>query len=235
MGILTPPRVEQPEHLEEGQAQREDVAENLADMQRLNCWLGGVSALTRHLYPRLLRLPDPVSILDVGTGLGGILTGIRRWAFAHRRQVQLYALDISLLHLELASATGQADHVGLLCASAPELPFEEGAVDYVISTLLLHHFTPHELPEFLRRSAAVARRGMVMSDLVRGWVPYFGFKLLQPLFSRNHLTQHDGAASIRRAYTPTELQAAAVQAGMPQSEVHPHFPWRQTLVMDHKQ
>jgi hypothetical protein len=71
-----------------------------------------------------------------------------------------------------------------------------------------------------------------MSDLVRGWLPYFSFKLIQPIFAHNYLTRHDGALSIRRAYTPRELHRFALRAGLPEPRVHVHWPWRMTLVVE---
>jgi hypothetical protein len=71
-----------------------------------------------------------------------------------------------------------------------------------------------------------------MTDLVRGWPPIVGFKLIQPIFARNFLTRHDGELSIRRAYTPAELQALAQTAELLDVKVHSHWPWRMTLVAD---
>ena len=70
-----------------------------------------------------------------------------------------------------------------------------------------------------------------MSDLVRGWVPWFLFRLGQPIFARNRLTRHDGALSILRAYRQA-LARLARQAGLPNPRVYTHWPWRMILVVD---
>ena len=84
----------------------------------------------------------------------------------------------------------------------------------------------------LQASYETARRGLIMTDLVRGWLPYYAFKLVQPVFARNFLTRQDGATSIRRAYKPRELLALAEAAGLQGARVYPHGPWRMTLVVD---
>ena len=71
-----------------------------------------------------------------------------------------------------------------------------------------------------------------MSDLTRGWLPQIAFKLGQPIFARNFLTQHDGIASIRRAYTPDELLHLAQAAGLLNVRVYRHLGWRMTLVAE---
>lgn len=73
---------------------------------------------------------------------------------------------------------------------------------------------------------------MIMCDLVRGWLPLLAFRLVQPVFARHFLTRHDGALSIRRAYTPRELLDLAHAAGLPHARVHTHWPWRMTLVVE---
>ncbi len=84
----------------------------------------------------------------------------------------------------------------------------------------------------LQASYEASRRGLMMTDLVRGWLPYFAFKLVQPIFACNYLTRQDGAVSIRRAYKPPELLALARAAGLQNARVYTHCPWRMTLVVD---
>jgi hypothetical protein len=71
-----------------------------------------------------------------------------------------------------------------------------------------------------------------MSDLVRGYLPLVAFHSIAPLLARNALTRHDGALSIRRAYTPDELAHMARQAGIENARVYAYFPWRMTLVVE---
>jgi hypothetical protein len=99
-----------------------------------------------------------------------------------------------------------------------------------VSLLLMHHFPPGRLVELLRETYRSARRGIVMSDLVRGRLPYLAFHLIMPFAARHRLTREDGLLSIRRAYTPQELQSIALEAGLPDPVVHTHWPWRMTLV-----
>jgi hypothetical protein len=121
-----------------------------------------------------------------------------------------------------------------------ELSLAAGSVDYVISSMFMHHFCPAGLVRLLKDADRLARAGIIMSDLVRGRLPLMAFQLIAPVFARNRLTRHDGALSVRRAYTPHELEDAARAAGLLGSDRHmaeggqifSHFPWRMTLVID---
>ena len=63
----------------------------------------------------------------------------------------------------------------------------------------------------LRRCAAV---GVVVNDIVRNWIGYFGAILAVRFGSRNWLTRHDGPLSVRRAFTADEMRQLCREAGL---------------------
>jgi ubiquinone/menaquinone biosynthesis C-methylase UbiE len=233
ISFLTGIRANQSERLDRGEGSPDDVRQNLAEMQRINDWFGGTRALTRHLYPRLAAAPSPLVVLDLGTGGAGQPLQLALWARHHGLNLRVVAVDWA--ERNLAVAAGQlktVPEVMLLRADALNLPAAEGQIDYVISSLFLHHLAPHQVCHLLQDSLRLARRGVIMSDLVRGWLPYLAFQGIAPFVARNHLTRSDGALSVRRAYTPPELRTLASQAGLPSARVYTHFPWRMTLVAE---
>jgi ubiquinone/menaquinone biosynthesis C-methylase UbiE len=156
-----------------------------------------------------------------------------RWAEKSGVSVQVIGLDWAARNLSIASENTTLQRgITLMRADALELPFAASSIDVVISSLFLHHFSSDDVINLLRSAYQCARRGIVMTDLVRGWLPLMAFKLITPVFARNYLTRHDGALSIRRAYTPSELYALACEAGLPHARIYSHWPWRMTLVAD---
>jgi hypothetical protein len=230
---IAPVRVEQPELLDLGFGSPAEVSENLSEMWRINRDLGGLRALTRHLHPRLLAAQNPITLADLGTGSADVPVAMVRWARAQGLKIQVLAIDWAARNLAIAQAhIERMPEITLLRADAARLPLPPHGVDFIISSLFLHHFTPAKIVELLGAAFAHARRGIIMTDLVRGWLPYAAFKLVQPIFARNRLTRADGALSIRRAYRPDELRKLAQAAGLPNAKVYTHWPWRMTLVMD---
>lgn len=225
--FFVPERIDQPELLDLGIGTTEDVQQCLNDLWRINRYLGGTAGITRYLYPRLREHTSLCSVVDIGTGAAQIASTVARWANRERLPVQVFGVDLSSRNLVHAK---QQPNVTLIQADANYLPFKQ--VDYVISSLFLHHFTPEQVIELLKNAYASAKCGIVMSDLVRGWMPYMAFKMVQPVFAQSYLTRHDGALSVRRAYTPLEMIDMAKRAGIPNPKVYVYFPWRMTLVVD---
>jgi SAM-dependent methyltransferase len=158
---------------------------------------------------------------------------IARWARAQRAPGSVDGLDWAARNLAVARRNAQGcEQVALVLADSRRPPLAERAADFVVSSLFLHHFAPEPAVELLRVAYGLARRALIMTDLVRGVLPWLAFGVVQPVLTRHPLTRHDGGLSIRRAYTPAELRGLAAAAGLAEARVYTHWPWRMTLVAD---
>jgi SAM-dependent methyltransferase len=134
------------------------------------------------------------------------------------------AVDLQWRHL----AAGRAEHGGgipSVAANAFALPFADGAADWIVSTLLFHHFSPEENRALLAEVARVARRGFAMLDLRRHLFPWMFVRLAGPLVFESRASIADGPASVLQAYTPEEARAIA-RGAVPAARVEPVFPYR---------
>ncbi|MCU0497717.1 MAG: methyltransferase domain-containing protein [Anaerolineae bacterium] len=230
---LIPERIDRPELLDLGVGSPEEVRRCLADLGRINRYLGGITGITDHLYPRLKQRAQPATVVDLGAGAGQISAAIARWAQSQALTVRVIALDLSARNLAIASEQlDRLPNAFALQGDVHQLPLAERGADYVISSLFLHHFNPTQVVKILRAAYAASQRGIIMNDLVRGWLPWVAFQCVQPIFARSYLTRHDGALSVRRAYTPQELYKLALAARIPNPKVYSYFPWRMTLVAE---
>lgn len=231
MMAWVPVQRDQEELLDLGAGTVAERRESLRDLRRLNRCLGGIAASRRELAALLAGARGTtVTLLDLGTGSADVPAGLRAWA--RRRGIDLRALAIDLKLEHLYEARRHGPGVALACADAFRLPFADGAVDVVHSSLFMHHFRPPVLAALLREAARVARRTVVMNDLVRHAVPLFFLQRLAPLLVRSPITRHDGVASVLRAYTPAELAGIAAAAGFERFRVRAQFPYRQCLVIE---
>jgi SAM-dependent methyltransferase len=180
----------------------------------------------------LTQLNAPATVLDIGTGDASLPLAVTE----NHPHALVTGLDLMRRHLTIARDRVQSQRrIQLLQGDALHLPYADNSMDYVICSLLLHHFTREQVIALLQEAYRCTRHGLIMSDLVRGWLPYTGFKLIQPLFRLHPFTRQDGEVSIMRGFTPSELHTMAQEANLPdtaQMQIHQHPMFRMTLVID---
>jgi SAM-dependent methyltransferase len=229
-------RTDREEMLDAGEGSIDEVRQSLRDLDRINRWLGGRAPLHRFLYPRIAarKGAEPVRVLDVGAGSAAASITIARWAVKNRLAVNIVAFDNNERHLAIArQAVRGRPSIRLLRGDARALPFAEDSFDFVLSTLLLHHFDPGTLGAMIPALLRISRGRVILNDLVRDQVPEIFFKATTAVFARSPLTRHDGRVSIRRAYTPREMRWILDQAGQPRARIYTHgLYYRMTVVID---
>jgi SAM-dependent methyltransferase len=207
---------------------RELLADDLRNLRIINHYLGGYRNVLRGLA-RLVneqRL-DRFTLLDLGTGSGDIPAVIARWA--RRQQI---AARISGLEREAATVEEAVDQtrsfpeITILRGDATAPPFGAGSFDFVLTSQLLHHFKDEQIIALLRTWARLARRGIIVSDLVRHPVAYHGIRLLTKGFTRNVMTRTDAPLSVQRACTISEWRELLRRADVGRLRVRWMFPFR---------
>jgi SAM-dependent methyltransferase len=220
--LLLQKRVDHPEILDEGLASDFETRRSLEDLRRLNQWLFGTRVTLGVLKTWLLETPKPATVLELGTGSGQMAQALAQWAAREYQAVRVLALDFMPQHLAIArdwNRTEGCPHIQLVGGNALSLPLADGSVDFVTSSLFLHHFSPDVLQGLFAECRRVARRGLAMSDLWRHPLPYYLYKgAAEPLFVRSPITHADSAASFHRAYQPMEIERIAKEA-LPEAEV----------------
>lgn len=217
-------RVDEPELLDAGRYTPEQLAQNLADMRAANRWAGGVW-LTLRALARLTEGMPPgaeLALLDLASGSGDLPRAAGRWALRRGLRPRLTITDLSPEIVRLAADEGRMilnSQFSILnsqfaVADARRLPFGDASFDVAMCSFALHHLPPDGAVAMLREMGRVARRGVIVNDLVR-WRPfYWAVWLVCHLTSRNPLTRNDGPLSVRRAYTRAEMSTLLASAGL---------------------
>lgn len=203
----------------------------LVELRRVNEWLGDAKALRNTLLKEIERLGlRTFSILDVGAGSGELLRVAVQWARETNRSASLVGLELNERSARsILDESAQFPEISSVQASGLELPFPDRSVDYVISSLMLHHFDDEGAVGILREMGRVARRGIFVIDLHRNPVAYFFYTTVGNLFLHNRLIREDGALSILKSFKPDELEKLGQQAGLGNVIVEKYFPSRLVL------
>lgn len=218
-------RLDTPELMDGDGFSVDELASNFRDIQRVNRWFGGTSAILAALPKLVPADAKQVSLLDIATGVADIPLAVERWGDTHGFEMDITATDISPQILALATAqVAGSTRIRLQQADARALPFPDDSFDVVTCSLALHHFGPAEAVQILREMDRLSRTGFVVNDLRRGAAGYGATWLASRVTTRNRLTRHDAPLSIRRAYTPAELQSLLDEAGVENADIK-SLPW----------
>ncbi len=219
------------EHLDRGDYSPEEYEGCIAELRRVNQWLGDARALRHTLFREIEKnAVQSFSLLDVGAGSGELLRVTAGWTRKTKRRVREVGLELN--ERATRAIIGESEEfkeIRAVRGDALHLPFADKQFDYVICSLFTHHFVERQIIEILREMSRVARRKLFVIDLNRHPVAYFFYTTIGKLFLHNRLIREDGALSILRGFKSKELLSLAEFAGLENVSVTSHFPYRLVL------
>lgn len=218
-----------------GQATQDDLVHTLRDIRRANIFGLGTWVVKYHLAALVKDFPEErtLRVLDIATGSADIPEELCRWASKMGRKIEITATDISPEILAVAREriknAGFEDEVCFVACDAIAAPFEDGAFDVVTCSLALHHLSLGAAHAAMREMERLASIGFIINDIYRAQGAWIMAWVLTRLTTTNHLTRHDGPASVYRAFTPAELRRMVRNSGV-KARVHTHPFWRAAVV-----
>ncbi len=196
----------------------------LRSLNRINRWSG-----VDRLLADILRDSGAIggSIVDIGCGGGGFLASVAE--DARLRPPMLLGVDRSPFAVQWA-ARGQSPRIHWLAGDARALPLVDRSADVVSCSLFLHHFDEPQVLMILREADRIARKAVVIADLVRSRLAWAVTWLATRVLSRSRVFHIDGPRSVRAAFTADELADLARDAGLTSVTLRKCFPLRVVLV-----
>jgi hypothetical protein len=203
------------------------LREDLRNLILLNTYLGGRRAVLWALRRWKRKKKGALSLLDVGSGNSDLPMAIVAWARKEGIRARVVALEPHPVTAAVArEQIRDYPEIAIVRGDGVHPPFSRKAFDFVLASQLLHHFSEEEILELLRNWSNLARYELLVSDLVRHPVAYYGAWGLTRLFTRNKMTRNDAPLSVWRAFTLEEWRDLFRRAGMGEFRVFSFFPFR---------
>jgi SAM-dependent methyltransferase len=222
LSVLTA-RATTPELMDDADLPADVYSRVLNDLARVN-------TVTRARPPTLAWLVrasaglDGFSLIDIGFGHGDMLRAVAKWAARAGKRAQLTGYDLNAKSAPVARAAADGLGIDFVTGDARGAT----APDFIISSLVAHHMGDDELIGFLQWMDKTAVRGWLINDLHRHWVAHRGYQLLSGFMGVHGIVRHDGALSVRRAFTRAEWGRLLAAAGV-RARVRWHMPFRYTV------
>ena len=216
-------RVRDEEQMDDPSLDPKVYDEVLKGLGRVNGWTFAARP-TLAFLARATRGREQFSLLDVGSGEGGMLRVIAKWARKRGLAARLTGVDLNPKSEGVARALTPDDMpIAWRTGDYRDL----GRFDFVVSSLVAHHMTDGQLRDFLRWMEANSDRGWFVNDLHRHGFAYFGFPLLATLLGVHRIVRQDGRLSIARSFRPADWRSILAAAGVTEGvEIRRYFPFR---------
>lgn len=193
--------------------------------------LNRVSGIRGPIWRELRELAGGArcGVVDVAAGSGDLVVSLGRRAEREGVPISFTACDIS--DVACASIRDRAGRAGIAIEvrQGDVLRDDVETCDVAMCHLFLHHLDDEQIVSLLGRMRRAARRGVIVTDLVRSQRGYALAWLASRFLTRSRVVRVDALLSVRAALTPAELRALASRAGVEGVMVRRVWPERMLL------
>lgn len=237
-------RTDEDELMDDFSITDERLTSALEQLRVVNRWLGGYDTTMAVLAPWLKQqaqsrpADQPIRILDVGTGIADFPEYIVQWAARQSPPIAVEVVAIDANPVTVAYAQQALKQrlpvtlqptIRVKVADALNLPYPDAAFDVAMGAMFLHHFGQERAVTIVRSMQRVAAQGVLINDLHRHPLAYYGIYSLTRLLRASAMVQNDGPISVLRGFQADELTAIAQQAGLKNFVVRWRWPFRWIL------
>lgn len=217
-----------PERMDDPRLDPAEHRQALDGLARLNALSTSATTLAWLIDAWSREIGRPVRVLDVACGGGDTMVALARKC---GRSADVVGCDISPTALTRAAELAAARRVAASFIRCDVLadPLPTG-FDLITCGLFLHHLDDATAVRLLRNMRDATGSMVVVDDLVRGPVSLGLVWVGCRLVTRSRVVHFDGPASVRAAFTPTELRSLARDAGLIGATVRRSFPCRMQLI-----
>ncbi len=231
-------RSEEEEMMDETEISDDLLHRSLGELEKFNRYLGGWRTSIDAVRRLLPEEASTVSILDIGTGGGDVAARLYDTLRADGIRPEILGVDLLPGAIRYARREyGNRTHLEFVTGDFRDVDSPDGdRWDLVHSSLVLHHFQDHEIPEMLRAMNNRSRRGIIINDLHRHPFAFHAIRILTRVLVNNRMIQNDAPLSVRRSFTRDELRSFIQEAGLPDPEIHWYWAFRwQVLIQVNRQ
>ncbi len=211
------------------------LREDLRNLRTINRYFGGLSLVRRYVTKFMAEsdASQTIEILDLATGSADHPLALASLARSVGRSVHITAVERN--PATAAIARDRTKGYGEISIQEGDLlmtPWPPKKYDLVLCSLALHHFSREDAVRILGIMWNTARVGVIVNELNRSWPAAWVAWGYTHLTTRNPMTLNDSYVSVLRAFTPAELAKMAVEAGIPNAQIHTHPFFRLALVAE---
>lgn len=209
----------------------DELRQNLEELEVVNRWLGGYSPVINALQKNWNK-NKKVTIADIGSGGGDTLRVIAEWA--KKKQLDWKGIGIDANQFMIDFAREKAKNF-------PEISFEKRDIfdasfqkekyDFVVCSLFCHHFPDDDLVKMFKQLHQQSSICLIINDLHRNWLAYYGIYILTRLLNGSRLVKNDAPLSVKRAFRYQELKNILERANITNYTISWRWAFRWQIII----
>lgn len=229
-------RSEEPEIIDDFDYQGPDLASTFQTIERINHFLGGNKVLISGIQ-RVIKLKNwenkpNIKVLDLGSGSGDGLRALSIWAQNMGLSLKIRGIDANPHIVGYAKvSTPQHLNISYNCSNIFDAGFSYQGADLVTCNLFLHHFTDHQIIEQLQLMRKAGVKAVLINDLHRSWLAYFGFWFISHILSATETARLDGLLSVKKGFLRSELTNLAMHSKAHTIEIDWRWAFRYRCIL----
>ena len=214
------------------------LAKNLDEIAITNRWFGARWTLLNALNFIYKKFQGEfkqrkIMIADLGVGGGDLLSTMDDWASQKNIDAEFIGIDINTFmiehakkHIETIKPTKYITGNILDKKLIESLNFDVSCLNSVT-----HHFTEDEFIKLLQILQARTRLAIVVNDLRRHILAYYGIKIIGKIFNFCYLTRNDAPLSVLRSFRKDELKRVLAKAGLKSYQIRRFWAFRWQIII----
>lgn len=207
--------------------------QNLNELEQVNKWLGGISISLKgvqYIAPK----NDKISIADIGCGGGDFLASCALFATREKFNIQLTGIDNKQDCIDYAREHCKAyPEITFICDDYKQVLRHNDGITHIHMALFCHHLTDEEILELIMLCGE-KKIGIIINDLHRHPLAYYGIYILTRILNGSHLVKNDAPLSVLRGFKKKEWRKLLHESGVSNSEYTMSWEWafRHLLIID---
>lgn len=198
-------RVNFPEFLDGSDIGESFAMRSYRFMAVVNKYFGGTAIVESFIKNEIRNKnnPEPLKILDIGSGACDIPASICRWARNAGLDIQFTCIETNPYAIKLALENIR-EYSNIKLVQEDIFKYQPGEkYDCAVGSLFFHHLTDEQIIELIDRLRTLGCRTVLINDLHRSLLCYVGC-LIASLFIAADV-RHDALLSIRKGFKPAQL------------------------------
>ena len=199
------------------------IDQTLKELNTINQRLGG-NSISISALKKIAKTKKSFLLADLGCGGGDIVKTMAKWCRRKGKKARFIGIDANPHIIEYAQRnTKNFSEITYQSVNIFSEEFKAQAFDVIHCCLFLHHFSKDQLVQLLAHFRHKSSLGVIINDLHRHPLAYWGIRLLTRLFSKSEMVRNDAAISVARGFKRRELEEILELAGI--SNYHLSWKW----------